>query len=109
EQGLGKDVSIAQYRAWIGRYSQEPSLYAHYLQFLVTQKETAAAMRLVSDYQKQFPDDQIFPVKAKALVEYGKGSASEGLAVYEQSFQPLWDPELVKNYFDLLRDTQNLR
>jgi hypothetical protein len=48
-------------------------------------------------------------VKAKAMVEYRHGSVREGLAVYEQSFQPLWDPELVKSYFDLLRDTQNLR
>ena len=43
------------------------------------------------------------------MVEYRHGSVREGLAVYEQSFQPLWDPELVKSYFDLLRDTQNLR
>ena len=43
------------------------------------------------------------------MVEYRRGSVREGLSVYEQSFQPLWDPQLVKSYFDLLRDTQNLR
>ncbi|MFI5111084.1 MAG: tetratricopeptide repeat protein, partial [Terriglobales bacterium] len=101
-QGLPKDVSIAQYRAWIARYPQEPSLYARFLQYLVVQKEYAAAGQLVADYRKQFPNDQIFPVKAKAMVEYRHGSVREGLAVYEQSFQPLWDPELVKSYFDLL-------
>ncbi len=108
-QGLPKDVSIAQYRAWIARYPQEPSLYARFLQYLVAQKEYAAAGQLIAGYRKQFPNDQIFPVKAKAMVEYRHGSVREGLAVYEQSFQPLWDPELVKSYFDLLRDTQNLR
>ncbi len=107
-QGLPKDVSIAQYRAWIVRYPQEPSLYARFLQFLVAQKEYAAAGQLIAGYRKQFPNDQIFPVKARAMVEYRHGSVREGLAVYEQSFQPLWDPELVKSYFDLLRDTQNL-
>ena len=80
-----------------------------FLQYLVAQKEYAAAGQLIADYRKQFPNDQIFPVKAKAMVEYRHGSVREGLAVYEQSFQPLWDPELVKSYFDLLRDTQNLR
>ena len=108
-QGLAKDDSTAQYRAWIARYPQEPSLYVRYLQYLVAQKEYAAAGQLNADYGKQFPNDRIFPVKAKAMVEYRRGSVREGLAVYEQSFQPLWDAELVKSYFDLLRDTQNLR
>jgi len=108
-QGLGKDASIAQYRAWIKRYPQEQPLYARLLQFLVAQKEYAAAIQLIADYHKEFPDDQLFPVKAKALVEYRHGSAHEGLAVYDRQFQPLWDPELVKGYFDLLRETQNLR
>ncbi len=112
-QGLAKDDSIAQYRAqyraWIARYPQEQSLYVRFLQYLVAQKEYAAAGQLIADYRKQFPNDRIFPVKAKAMVEYRHGSVREGLAVYEQSFQPLWDPELVKSYFDLLRDTQNLR
>src|SRR5580658_5969961 len=108
-QGLSKDVSIIQYRAWIARYPGESSLYARFLQFLIIEREYPAAVQLIADYRKQFPSDQIFPVKAKAMVEYRQGSASEGLAVYEQSFQPLWDPQLVKSYFDLLRDTQNLR
>ena len=108
-QGLPKDISIAQYRAWINRYPDEPSLYARFLQFLVAEREYAIAGQLIAGYRKQFPNDQIFPVKANAMVEYRRGSVREGLSVYEQSFQPLWDPQLVKSYFDLLRDTQNLR
>src|SRR5580700_1036628 len=108
-QGMPKDASVAQYRAWIARYPDEPSLYARFLQFLVTAKEYSAATQLIDNYRKQFPGDQIFPVKAKAMVEYRRGSVREGLAVYEQSFQPLWDPQLVKSYFDLLRDTDSLR
>jgi tetratricopeptide (TPR) repeat protein len=108
-QGMPKDASVAQYRAWIARYPDEPSLYARFLQFLVAEKEYAAAGDLIASYRKQFPNDQIFPVKAKAVVEYRRGSVREGLSVYEQSFQPLWDPQLVKSYFDLLRETQNLR
>jgi len=109
DQGLSKDVSIGQYRAWIARYPQESSLYARFLQFLVAQKEYSAASQLISSYSRQVPGDQVFQVKAKAMVDYRQGSVREGLAVYEQSFQPLWDPELVKSYFDLLRETQNLR
>jgi cytochrome c-type biogenesis protein CcmH/NrfG len=108
-QALPKDVSIAKYRAWIARYPQEPQLYSRFLEYLINRKEYAAANELIANYQKQFPGDEIFQVKAKALVEYRQGSIQQGLAVYENSFQPLWDPELVKSYFDLLAQTQNLR
>ena len=108
-QGISKETSIAQYRAWILRYPDEQSLYARFLEFLVAEKEYLAAGELIADYHKQFPQDQIFPVKAKAMVEYHRGSVREGLSVYEETYQPLWDPQLVKSYFDLLRETQNLR
>ena len=108
-QGLPKEVSIVKYRAWIARYQQEPQLYSRFLEYLINQKEYNAANQLIADYQKQFPGDEIFQVKAKALVEYRQGSIQQGLAVYEKSFQPLWEPELVKSYFDLLAQTQNLR
>ena len=108
-QGLAKGFSVTYYRAWLLRYPQEPALYARFLDYLVSQKDYAAAAQLVADYRKQFPNDEIFPVKAKAMVEYRQGSVQQGLAVYEQSFQPLWAPELVQGYFDLLTQTQSLR
>ena len=108
-QGLPKDVSVAQYRGWIARYPREQSLYARFLEFLISQKDYDTAGQLIADYRKQFPNDEIFPVKAKALVEYRQGSLQQGLAVYEKSFQPLWAPELIKSYFDLLTQTHSLR
>ena len=109
EQGLAKEMSAGQYRDWIARYPNEPSLYSQFLDFLITQQEYAAANQLIEDYGKHFPEDDIFPVKAKALVEYKAGSLPQGLAVYEKSFQPLWNPELVKGYFDLMGQTHSLR
>ena len=108
-QGPPKDVSIATYRAWIARYPKEGQLYSRFLEYLIAQKEFSAATQLLVDYQKQFPGDDIFQVKAKALIEYRQGSIKKGLEVYDKSFQPLWDPELVKSYFELLGQTQNLR
>ena len=108
-QSLPADLSSAQYRSWIKRYPANQSLYARFMEFLITQKDYSAATVLIGDYRKQFPDDQIFPVEATALMAYRRGAVREGLSVYQHSFQPLWDPQLVKSYFDLLRDTQNLR
>jgi predicted Zn-dependent protease len=107
-QELSQDMSMTTYRAWIARYPKEAQLYSRYLNYLLGQKEYAAANQLIADYQKQCPDDDIFKIKARAMVEYRQGSIQQGLAVYEKSFQPLWNPELVKSYFDLLRETQNL-
>ena len=108
-QGLPKESTIATYRAWIARYPKEEQLYVRFFERLVAQKEFDAANQLIPAYQKQFPNDEIFPVKARALVEYKQGSIQQGLVVYEKSFQPLWQPELVKAYFDTLAQTQGLR
>src|SRR5262249_38913696 len=48
DQGLPKEVSIAQYRAWIARYPKETSLYARFLESLVAQKEYSAAGQLIA-------------------------------------------------------------
>ena len=108
-QAFPKEVSTAQYRAWIARYPYEEALYGRFLEYVISQQEFEAANQVIAEYRKQFPRDDIFPVKAKALVEYRQGSLEQGLAVYEKSFQPLWAPELVKSYFDLLAQTHGLR
>ena len=108
-QALGKEPAIAAYRDWLTRYPKEDEVYAGFLDYLLTEKEFDAANQLIASHQKEVPGDDIFTVKAEALVEYKKGSIQQGLAVYEKNFQPLWKPELVKGYFDLLSQTQNLR
>ncbi|HWZ96747.1 MAG TPA: tetratricopeptide repeat protein [Candidatus Dormibacteraeota bacterium] len=108
-QALGKEPTIATYRDWLMRYPKQDDVYARFLDYFLSQKEFDTAKQLIANHQKEFPNDDIFPVKAEALVEYKKGSIQQGLAVYEKSFQPLWQPELVKSYFDLLAQTQSLR
>ncbi|MBZ5507797.1 MAG: hypothetical protein LAO78_20235 [Acidobacteriia bacterium] len=108
-QALGKNASIDQYNAWIARYPQEPGLYGRYFEFLLNEKDFKASADLIAKYHARFPNDEIFPTKARALLAYRQGSVEEGLAVYEKNFQPLWPPELITNYFDLLRETRSLR
>lgn len=108
-QGFAKDISIAHYRRWIARYPGEQDLYARFLGFLVSEKDYAAAAELIADYRKRFPGEQIFRVRAEAMLAYRRGSVVEGLAVYEKGFQPLWAPELIQSYLGLLSETHNLR
>jgi tetratricopeptide (TPR) repeat protein/Tfp pilus assembly protein PilF len=108
-QALGKDASIEQYNAWIARYPQEPGLYGRYFEFLLNDKDFKAASDLIAKYRAKFPGDEIFPTRARALLAYKQGSMEEGLVLYEKNFQPLWPPELIRNYFDLVRETRSLR
>jgi predicted Zn-dependent protease len=108
-QALPPESFAAQYRAWIARYPQEPSLYARYLDFLLAQKDSEGALELIASYGKAFPQDQVFSLRARAFLDYKKGDIEQGLAVYDQAFQPLWPGELVQSYFDLLRQTRTLR
>jgi Tfp pilus assembly protein PilF len=109
EQALGKNVSVEQYNAWIARYPQEPGLYGRYFEFVLGEKDFKNASELIARYRGKFPDDEVFPTRARALLAYKQGSIAEGLAIYEENFQPLWPPELIKSYFDLVRETRNLR
>src|SRR5258708_36770408 len=108
-QALGKNAAEEQYNAWIARYPLEPGLYGRYFQYLLAERNFKSASDLIPRYQGKFPDDQVFPTRARALIAYKQGSVEGGLAVYDKSFQPLWPPELVKNYFDLLKETRSQR
>ena len=109
DQALPASVSAEQYRAWISRYPKEPSVYTRYFDFLAGQKQFEEAGKLVEDYQKAFPDDKVFPVRAQASIEYARGSIDAALTLYDRSYQPLWPPELVRDYFELLKKTHRLR
>jgi tetratricopeptide (TPR) repeat protein len=99
---LPRALAAREYTGWEQRYPQEPSVYERELTFDLEGKDFSSASALIARYRKAFPGDQQFPVRAEAQVEAGRGSAKDGLAVYDRSFEPLWPAELVKSYYDLL-------
>ena len=106
---LPAETSDAEYRAWMARYPLATSVRAKYFEFLLAQKDYGRATELISAYQKAFPDDAVFPVKAHALLEYRRGNIEQALDVYDHSFQPLWPQDLIHAYFGLLNETHNTR
>jgi tetratricopeptide (TPR) repeat protein len=137
DQALPDTLSIAQYNAWLARYPQEAAVYSRFFNFLVGQKNEvevsgsggvkgqpslnsstsrlstsrlfATAEQLIARYEKAFPRDNVYPIEARATLAYKRGSTDEALALYDRSFQPLWPPELVQDYFNLLKETHRLR
>ena len=90
------------YAAWEHRYSGQKAVYERELSFELQGKNFAAVSDLIARYRRVFPGDELFPVRAEAQLEAGRGSAQNGLAVFDKNFQPLWPAELVKSYYDLL-------
>jgi len=109
QYALPRSESDRLYAAWVKRYPQVQPVYANQFQFLLAGKEWDAASNVITQYRAAFPADRIFPVKAEADLAARRGSAKDGLAVYEASFDPLWPPELVRSYFSLVIDSHNQR
>ena len=108
-QALSPDLAADSYRKWMARYPQESSLARRFFRFLLEQKRFADAEQVIAAYQQSFPKEEVFPVSARASLAQAKGSTAEALALYDRSFQPLWPPALVQDYFSLLGQTHNLR
>ena len=87
----------------------QPAVYARSLQSLLDERDFATAETLIARYRKAFPADEVFPIRAQALLEYRRGNLDAALAVYDRAFQPLWPADLVQSWFVLLNQTHRQR
>ena len=108
-QGLPPAQTASTFNAFIARYPDQPVLYAAFLQFQLEQQDWPAAQSVIERYSRQFPQDNDFPIRAQALLEFRRGNIDAALAVYDRAFQPLWPAELVQSYFALLDQTHRQR
>jgi tetratricopeptide (TPR) repeat protein len=99
---LGRAVAQREYAGWERRHPLEKTVYERELTFDLAGKDFSSATALIARYKKEFPGDAMFPVRAEAEVAAGRGSAKDGLAVFDRSFESLWPAELVKSYYELL-------
>lgn len=99
---LPRATAEREYLGWEQRYPREKAVYERELAFDLGGKDFSAASALTVRYRQAFPDDKVFPVRAEAELDAARGSAKDGLAVYDRSFEPLWPAELVKSYCELL-------
>jgi cellulose synthase operon protein C len=108
-QGLPPSQTASTFNAFLARYPDQPVLYAAFLQFQLEQQDWPAAQSVIERYIRQFPQDNIFPIRAQALLEFHRGNIDAALAVYDHAFQPLWPAELIQSYFALLDQTHRQR
>jgi hypothetical protein len=108
EQALGDDATTNIYKAWMARYPAEPAVRAAFVNSLMKRRRYDEAQQAIAEYRTAFPQDQIFPIKASALVALQQGdttATTRALALFDKAYQPLWPTELVQSYFQLLAAT----
>ncbi len=109
EQALPGEFTVKAYRAWMARYPNEAGIYRQFLDYLIGQKQFDDAEKLITEYRQAFPADDTYPIQAAASIAWKRGALADAIRIYDQSFHPLWPPELVKSYFDLLKEAHGLR
>jgi tetratricopeptide (TPR) repeat protein len=109
DQGLPAAQTNATFAAFLARYPEQPAVYAQVLTWDLAQKDWAGAEALIARYQRAFPKDAVFAIRAQALLDYRRGDIESALAVYDKAFEPLWPAELVQSYYGLLDATHRQR
>jgi Flp pilus assembly protein TadD len=99
---LPRSLAEHVYAGWEHRYPGQKEVYERELSFELEAKNFTAVSDLITRYRRVFPGDEMFPVRAEAKLEAGRGSPQNGLTVFDKNFQALWPAELVKGYYELL-------
>lgn len=109
EARLDPLLAVAQYSQWIARYPTETNLYRAYFTFIMNHGLYEIAGDVISSYKRAVPADEEFPIEATAELVASTGSPARALEVYDRSFKPLWPDAILKQYFDLLKQSNSLR
>ena len=96
---LAEAFAEAQSRAWLARFPRELAPYDRLFRFLVDRNRTADAQALLADFQRAFPANDTWVLKARAELATRRGATADAVAVYDTAFRPLWDPANVQDYF----------
>ena len=87
DQSLGKEFSVNQYRAWLASLSatRNPSMSA-FSSFWWRRRIMRPRANWSRIIKSNFRGDEIFPVKAKAMLEYQRGIAATGIGRVRAEF-----------------------
>lgn len=102
-------LAVQQYQQWIARYPAETNLYRALVAFCTAHQLYDVAGDVIGSYKKVFPADEEFPIEAMADVVAKSSTPARAIEVYDRSFKPLWPDSLIKQYFDLLKQSNSLR
>ena len=109
EARLDPLLAVGQYTQWIARYPSETNLYRGFFTFMMNHELYEVAGNVIASYKNAVPGDEEYPIEATAELVAKTGSSARALEVYDRSFKPLWPDALMKQYFELLKQSNSLR
>jgi hypothetical protein len=109
EARLDPLLAVGQYTQWIARYPSETGIYRGFFTFMMNHELYEVAGNVIASYKNAVPGDEEYPIEATAELVAKTGSPARALEVYDRSFKPLWPDALMKQYFDLLKQSNSLR
>ncbi len=109
DQALPVEQTVIQYRLWIAHYPKESALYGRLHTFALMKKRYDFAEEASRMYERAIPEQSEYAVIQRAAAASQSGDLQRALSLYEAAFRPLWPAPLVKNYFELLKQTGSLR
>lgn len=109
EQRLDPVMGATQYGAWVQRYAKEPAVYRGSFEYTIEHKLYDQSPAVIAAYQKAFPQDEEWPITARAELTSRIGTPAQALAALDREYRPLWPASLIKTYFTLLRQNNSLR
>ena len=104
-EAMPATLAIQDYEAWIAKYPGAESVQRNYFEFLLNNAMIPRAEQVLNQYQRNFPNERLSVLRAKAELAGKSGARGGAIAVYDAAYDPLWPPTILNEYFRLLDDS----
>ena len=104
-EAMPATLAIQDYEAWIAKYPGAESVQRNYFEFLLNNAMIPRAEQVLNQYQRNFPNERLSVLRAKAELAGKRGARGGAIAVYDAAYDPLWPPTILNEYFRLLDDS----
>lgn len=91
------------YKEMIAANGENATLVKEYIGSLKLKQQYDSAIKIIDTYQPKYINEQQFFLKTRAEIFELQNRREQAEAVYEKSFDPLWDNAIVADYYELLR------
>jgi tetratricopeptide (TPR) repeat protein len=108
-QKLARYLSPEFFERVIAERPSDFRVVAEYIERLVEEKKTAAALDAVRRYRTGFPSHRRYFLEKEVSILDAAKRPREAEAVYREAFDPFWPDSLSEKFYDFLREHDRYR
>lgn len=107
---LNQYLGAQFYQQVLKRYPSNLLILEEYIDKLIQEKEYKKALKIVTDYRNNIPDNDYYFLNKQAGILLEMDKWQEAKELYIKAFDPFWPDEVnQKFYYDVLSDNEQLR